>query len=44
MISYYDDKLTVDSVYDRFQRYLELNEFDFRMIDDEMIIENTEHN
>ena len=41
---YYDDKLTVDSVYDRFQRYLELNEFDFRMIDDEMIIENTEHN
>ena len=41
---YYDDKLTVDSVYDRFQRYLELNEFDFRLIDDEMIIENTEHN
>ena len=40
----YDDKLTVDSVYDRFQRYLQLNEFDFRLIDDEMIIENAEHN
>ena len=40
----YDGKLTVDSVYDRFQSYLQLNEFDFRLTDNEMIIETAKHN
>ena len=43
-LMYYNNKSTVDSVYDRFQRHLELNKFDFRLIDNDMIIENTEYN
>ena len=43
-LMYYNDKSTVDSVYDRFQRHLELNEFVFRLIGNDTIIENTRYN